>query len=1549
MNNERRLSYGKITTSNYVSGFANNRAYVIGVNAYSNGIPTLRTAVPDAERLGRMLEEFHRYQVRSFPRDGTPSLANLQRLLHETLPHEVTEDDRVLLYFAGHGIALDGEDGPEGFLVPEDAYREDRASFLAMTELHDALAKLPCRHLLLILDCCFAGAFRWSSTRAISTLPSVIHRERYERYIQDPAWQVLASAAHDQTAWDVLSGKPIGVRYESDKHSPFATALFRALAGEADLIPRAKEGRPGGDGVITATELYLYLRDCVETATVEQRTRQTPMLWPLKKHDKGEYILLTPGHELNLPPAPELSKSNNPYRGLQSFDEEHREFFFGRTRVIEKLCSRVAANALTVVLGASGTGKSSVVKAGLVPALRTEGEDWQILPVIRPGKSPLANLASVAIPGDDSSEADRLAQFWSDESSDANALADRIMAWAKSHSPSTRLLLVVDQFEELVTLCCDDWERARCMQLLESAVQTASERFRLVITLRSDFEPQFIDCPLKSDWTATRYVVPPMTTDELREAIEGPASARVLYFQPAEMIDRLINEVIQAPGAMPLLSFTLSELYIRYLERRAADRCLTDADYESLGGVVGSLRSIATELYDDFDGPQQATMERIMLRMVSVQGGELARRRVPRSELIYTSMSENDRVSTVLEKLSDARLVVEGKEVDGEPYVEPAHDALIRGWGKLLEWTRKAREQLALRHLLTPAAVDWEQHAGGLWLKNPRLDLAARFAQSSQHWLNRTEVEFVNQSVASRRRQLTVVVGSVIATLAILSGLTIFALIARSAAVQNEQTARSETVRALTNLGLQAEEQGRTATALHHWAAAIAAAPGDDAAQSANRLRLGARTQQMFQLVAMLQHDTGLRSASFDPMSTRLVTTTGQSVKIWNLKSHELIRELPQADFVGYAEFSPDGKHILSRGEKVRIWDADSGEVHRQFDTDSAVFATYIAQGKLVYTAGASTSVWDAATGQLVWNSSIPPDVKEFESFARIATVKKQDGKSLVLRLIESQSGTQTARDLSSQLASNVAVSMDGKYLALSQEREIEIYSIETGELLRSLPIQHAEAAFSPSGHHFIAIDGNFIHQHRTDNWFDSHTFQGSPLGTLPGNLSRIDDVVFVPNSSWILGRSYGSDSKIWDLDTRLLVQTLEGQSGLDAAKSSSDGQWLLTTTPEEGAARLYRRQAGFETIPIDIPSESRSMLSPDGKLVLWLHGETASLGKIHSGTSVQLAGSFDGSALPTFSPDGMRVAIASDGVDGADVSVWTTTPVAKISSHSFVSGVRFLTFSSDGKRFCVITEDGVAHVGDGESGPMPQARIVSDGVTCCTFDPSSRRIAVGDQTKVWLWDTSRNDPQIIFDQEQQVQDVAFVNDGRELAIALFNSEVHLWDIDKKQSIHIFTGHTNTVSTVGEIPNGGGLFTSGLDNTIRIWDRQRLTMRRVLRLAALPGTSIISASFSRDGHYIATWGESNVAVWDSSSGQPVVVLPCPAGAYDVVFSPDGRQLIVLLEDQTIRIWNLNHLRIESSLVPAWVEAFTGIRINDAGEAELLKAEDWHSTVRLIGP
>lgn len=823
----RNLSWGEEQSNiSQSSEFNRNIAVVIGIDQYTNGIPPLTTAVNDAHRLAYILEQEHGYRV--IPLTDAVTLASLESLFHEELPNQINigEDDRLLVYFAGHGVAMDGDNGPAGYLIPEDARREDSSTFWPMTDLHEALNRLPCRHMLAILDCCFAGAFRWASTRDLQPLPPVIYQERYERFIRDPAWQVITSAAYDQKALDILSGNVVGkhgiTHKNKQQHSPFALALFEALHGAADSTPKE------GDGVITATELYLYLRDQVEVSAEQlAEHQQTPGLWPLNKHSHGEFIFLVPDYKLNLPPAPDLTKENNPYLGLSAYEEADKDLFFGRSTLIKQLRLVVAEQPLTIVLGASGTGKSSLVKAGLLPALKTtqnsapiamESEEaqslsWFVLPTMRPGTAPLSTLYTLLI--------NHLPGINALRKKDST-LTGLITQWSKKN-PGQKLLLVIDQFEELVTLCREEQDREAFLLELVNALESQRRILHIVLTLRSDFEPQIAQTDLQTFWNDdSRFIVPPMSQDELREVIEQPASVKVLYFEPFELIDQLINEVLQTPGALPLLSFTLSELYLRYVERGDGNRALTEADYEAIGGVIGSLRRRINHEYEMLDTPHQATMRRILLRMVAFEGGELTRRRVPTSELDYPDPLENKRVNEILNILIKARLIVEGSSVNSsgelEPYVEPAHDALIVAWDKLLMWQAEEAETMLLQRQLTQAAVDWESNTskkdrkGLLWDDNPRLIrtqeilelknsrntqitegyeffrgisgdliqfckvLSPSFNSLNQNiWLNRVETDFIRQSI-ERKRNRTRGVTAFISTVAVfLLGATLYA------------------------------------------------------------------------------------------------------------------------------------------------------------------------------------------------------------------------------------------------------------------------------------------------------------------------------------------------------------------------------------------------------------------------------------------------------------------------------------------------------------------------------------------------------------------------------------------------------------------------------------------------------------------------------------------------------------------------------------------------------------------------------------------------------
>ncbi|BCM88687.1 hypothetical protein IAD21_00529 [Abditibacteriota bacterium] len=747
--------------------FHRSWAFIIGINDYCHGIPPLHTAAPDARELAHLLEAEHGYTVQLLTGDVT---VERMRGLLQRASEQMGADDQVIFYFAGHGIPPDHENRRAGYLVPQNARRNASETYLPMDELYQALLAFPCRHLLLILDCCFAGAFRWAATREtrhLSPVPEVlIYQERFHRFLKDPAWQLITSAAHDQKALDVLSGSPIGERDAGQKHSPFAQALLEGLRGKADRLRETEHGLRG-DGVITATELYTYVEEQVARVTAQQ----TVELWPLERHDKGQYIFFVPGVDagkLELPTAQELKAANNPYLGLQSYDftEEHSELFFGRNRAIQELEQHVQQHPLAVVLGASGTGKSSLVKAGLLSALN-QRDNWQVLSPMRPGSAPVAALAALLIDsalGVPEQTPDVLAQ-------DEQALAEIVGEWRARNEGKT-LLLCIDQFEELLTQDRTEKERNHFCQLLYNAVIAHGEQFHVVLTVRSDFEPRFAGVPpLNQLWDAGRYPVAPMRIEELRQAIIGPATARVLFFDPPDLVDDLIGEVSQSPGALPLLSFTLSQLYLECIKRGTEDRRLTRADFNQMGRVIGSLSNRANALYDEFKEPEpakQETLRRVMLRLVDVEGPEVVKRRVPFSEFIYKDEAETRRARDVIDRLVEGRLLVTdimivGRENRSEPCVEPAHDALVHGWNLLGEWLEQEQKTplpLSLQRRLTRDANDWHTHTDGrqdlnLWHNDSRLFLAEEALDKNNLNFNQVEQSFLIESVTLRKKNLT--------------------------------------------------------------------------------------------------------------------------------------------------------------------------------------------------------------------------------------------------------------------------------------------------------------------------------------------------------------------------------------------------------------------------------------------------------------------------------------------------------------------------------------------------------------------------------------------------------------------------------------------------------------------------------------------------------------------------------------------------------------------------------------------------------------------------
>ncbi|MEJ1929807.1 caspase family protein [Nostoc sp. NIES-2111] len=1184
-----------------MANFTHNLAIAIGINQYQNGIAKLNTAKPDAETLADILKDDYKYQVELIT-DNTerkPTLNELENLLTKWLPEQLqspAENNRLLFYFAGHGMALESDDGPRGFLLPQDANPKNPETFLSMQVLHDALIALSCHHLIVILDCCFAGTFRWSSTRKLIPIPETIRREHYDRFIRYPAWQVITSAAHNQEALDFLSDKRgISQKSQGKKHSPFAEALFEALQdGEPDEKGRRyKKADLTKDGVITAPELYLYLRDNVETRSGE---RQTPGLYPLKKHDRGEYIFHDPNFDpLSLSEADPIDETNNPYRGLKPFEEEHARFFFGRQELIESLYVRIAApdNLLTVVLGVSGSGKSSLVKAGLIPYLRelskpnNDLNQWYILNPIRPGELPFTALArtiwaiadlpttveldslgflserlnqeikqlqpKIAEASRKSGETSRTTQrlkleaekftqittTWKQDSDTAkqllivehfetlyalcttetepesqqqwqlkqiflaclnlltvrlqsapNSFVEIVKAWSQKH-PGVKLLLVIDQFEELITLgrkaqpnqpsdVSEEWQQF--LQLLETTLAANLPQLRILVTLRSDFEPRFLNSEaLKSYWTKARFPVRAMRSDELREAIAAPASEMALYFEPANLVDRLIDEVGQMPGALPLLSFTLSEFYIKLVQKwrnkETSDRALTvDAEFDKEGGVAGSLTRTANDEYkkigDELGETVQQTMRRVMLRMLTLEGGETARRRVPESELEYPTQEESDRVQQVVNRLVEARLLVKGQLETGEPYVEAAHDFLVRGWGTLQDWINeeKAKETLELQQRLTAQANDWYRNnrPDGLLIPDgERLNYLEKLLEQNDIWFNQRESQFVETSLNFRDAQKR-----------------------RARELQVRAELQQKAARVLSQISVNPLEA--ITIAIQATGQNLEELPNELLAPVQRSLYIAMNKARIPKKSFVGQHTSRINSIAFHPNSQYIVSgSDDKTIRLWNWE-----QGLVTPPFIGHegevtsVVFGHNGQYIISGSTDgtIRLWNFQLQLLGKPFvGHEETVNSIAISpDGQFIVSGGGNGKIrfWNLTGEQLrrplnghqgaVNSIAISPDGRFIASGGVDNTVRlwNQKGKPIKAPFL----GHQEVQSFRKKGVCCVVFSPDSQCIASSgTDGTVRLWNLEGELIIPPLNTGSSSVCFHPNGRRLASVGGGQI------------------------------------------------------------------------------------------------------------------------------------------------------------------------------------------------------------------------------------------------------------------------------------------------------------------------------------------------------------------------------------------------------------------------------------------------------------------------------------------
>ncbi len=439
--------------------------------------------------------------------------------------------------------------------------------------------------------------------------------------------------------------------------------------------------------------------------------------------------------------APEIPDALCPYVGLDAFRERNQNVFYGRERLVEDMVRQLRDHRLLSVVGASGSGKSSLVRAGLISALKAGAlpgsQEWHYYDPMVPGSNPLANLTRLVQPSDvnhEESIQNQIEHFQQD-AGHLCRLADDL-----NEVPT---VIIIDQFEEVFTLCTDDAIRQAFVDNLVCLVQSSKTRHIVILTMRTDFESQVATLPdLQPLFERAQVRVTPMSASELREAIEKPAQRVGLKFEDG-VVEALLRDILGEPAALPLLQFTLLRLW----ENRERNRITWEA-YSRLGGGRLALARSADAFYESLIPEEQVTARRILLRMVRPgEGLEVTSNRV-RREVLYQAGEARDRVDRVLERLVDEAHLVRLTKGDtpADSQVEVSHEALVRNWPRLVDWLDEERENMRRRLRLTAAADQWAALG-----RDPEALLRGALLEeaSSYEDLNELESEYILASRAA--------------------------------------------------------------------------------------------------------------------------------------------------------------------------------------------------------------------------------------------------------------------------------------------------------------------------------------------------------------------------------------------------------------------------------------------------------------------------------------------------------------------------------------------------------------------------------------------------------------------------------------------------------------------------------------------------------------------------------------------------------------------------------------------------------------------------------
>ncbi len=1241
------------------------------------------------------------------------------------------------------------------------------------------------------------------------------------------------------------------------------------------------------------------------------------------------------------PAAPALPPDVCPYRGLQPFDEEHAAFFFGRDDDVERLVEKLEAAPFLAVLGPSGSGKSSLVRAGLLPALRRGAlpgsAQWPIYTFV-PGAHPLVALAA------------RLGHLAPDERMDATldalcrderTLSLVVVRALANRPPSTRVVWVVDQGEEVFSLCRDEQERHQFLANLLYASATPDSPCIVVLTLRADFYARCAAYPdLARRLSAHQYLVTPLERDGLRQAIEEPARRVGLRFREG-LVETILDDVALQPGALPLLEHALWELWAG---RRG--RTLTLEAYRASGGVQGAVAARAEAVYGAFTPARQAIAQRVLLRLTQ-PGEETAetRRRVAMDELV-TQPDERAEVSAVVGALVDARLLTTGTDgARGAQWIEVAHEALIRGWERLRRWMEEDGEGLRLHRRLTEAARSWQRLGCDDGALYRGLQLAAALEWQERHGdaLNELERAFLAAGAARRQREEDEETArrrrAMDAAQALAQSEQRRAAAAHALALSERRRARLARrlsavlavllVGALTATGVAVQQRGaalaeqRIAVSRELAADADAQLPLDPAlsillasraAQTADTTQAEDALRQALaqsHLRAILQgHTDSVASATFSADGQDVLTASwDHTARVWNGRTGKALFVLH--GIAGDAAYSPNGREIVT-GDldgTARFWDAATGKLLHTLrgHTDIVRDAQFSPSGRAVVTASGdgTARVWDARSGRCIAilrghgaavdSALFSPDGHLIVTTAADGTARVWDaGSGRALAVLEAGPAGLSGTAVWSPDSREVATAAGGDTAS--------IWDARTGRLVVVLHAQDqigvGALAFNHAGTR-IATGG---YDGAVRVW-DTRT--GALLFVLRGHTGTVEHVAFSPDDASIVSSGSDGTARIWG-GPGVLLATLRGHTnGVSDAEFSPDGRDVVTAGADHTARIWQVDTLLLRTFDGRAGAVNDAAFSPDGRQIVAADGrKSAQIWSVASGRIVAtLRGDTDIVAGATFSPDGRYVFTAS--ADGT-ARLWDARSGRLVAVMGRLgASLDTATLSPDGRHAATAYGDGTVRLWAVPSGRLlVTLRGHSSEVVGVDFSSDGRRVVTGswdDTARLWDAQTGKT-LAVLRGHTAAVTDAAFSPDGRYVATASADETARLWETHSGRSVAILRGHTGAVTGVVFSPDGRQVVTVSTDRTARIW-----AVPSGALVATLAGhtDAVTGAAFSVDGRYLVTASQDHTArVWAAQTGAPIAVLDDATGAVtSVQFSPHGHDIVTASMDNMVRLYS----------------------------------------------